>query len=100
MAAQEQQPQRVVRVLDVLRGHIPLRRELLPAPPGLLLPDLVDEPPVRSLDQPPARVVRPPVPRPGACRRDQRLLDGVLGGGEVTRAPYQRAEDLRRQLPQ
>jgi hypothetical protein len=29
--------------------------------------------------------------------RDECLLDGIIGGVEVARAPCQRAEDLRRQ---
>jgi hypothetical protein len=30
-------------------------------------------------------------------RRDECLLDGVIGSVEIARAPRQRAEDLRRQ---
>src|SRR5439155_26884529 len=38
--------------------------------------------------------------RPVQGRREQRLLNGVLGGGEVAVPANERAEDLRRQLAQ
>ena len=41
-----------------------------------------------------------PSARPLHGRREQRLLDGVLGGGEVAEAPDHRAEHLRRELAQ
>ena len=73
---------------------------LLAPAPGLLAAQVVEHPPVRDLDEPAARVVRQPVARPLLGGRDQRLLDGVLRGGEVVVAAQQRAEDLRREVAQ
>ena len=100
MAAQEQQLERVVPLLDVLRQEVPQRGPLFPAPPRLDLPDLVDQPPGRGLDQPCLRAVRRTLLGPRQRRRQQRLLDGVLGRGEVAGPPDDRTEDLRRELTQ
>ena len=61
---------------------------------------LVDQPPLGGLDQPAARLLRNAVSRPVHGGREQRLLDGVLGGVEVAVPAHERAEDLRRQLAQ
>ena len=55
----------------------------LPVLAGLLAPPLVDQPPLGGLDQPAARAGRDAVTRPVQRRREQRLLDRVLGGVEV-----------------
>ena len=67
---------------------------------GPLAADLVDQPAARRPEEPGARVRRDPVAWPVVGGRDQRLLDGILGGVEVARAAGERAEDLRRQLAQ
>ena len=51
-------------------------------------------------DEPGARILRHPVARPLTGGRDQGLLDGVLGGVEVSVAPHQGAEGLRGEPPQ
>ena len=68
-------------------------RELLATP-------LVDQPPLGGLDQPAARAGRDAVPRPVHGCREQRLLDGILGGVEVAVPAGEHAEDLRRELAQ
>jgi hypothetical protein len=100
MAAHEEHDQRVVPIGDLGCRRLLPRREPLPVSPRLLAPPLVDQPPRRGLDEPPARMLRDSVSRPVPGRREQGLLDGVLGGGEVAGAAGQQAEDLRRQLAQ
>ena len=56
--------------------------------------------PLGGLDQPAARAGRDAVPRPVHGRREQRLLDGILGGVEVAVPAGEHAEDLRRELAQ
>ena len=86
-------------------GHLEARRlpqggDRLPVPAGLLAPPLVDQPPLGGLDQPATRAGRDAVPRPVHGRREQRLLDGILGGVEVAVPAGEHAEDLRRELAQ
>ena len=68
--------------------------------PCLLAPALVDEPPAGRPLQPRPRVLRDAFARPMIGRRDQRLLDGVLGRVEVARLASERADDLRRKVAQ
>ena len=76
------------------------RRGILAPAPGLLAAHLVGQAARGHLQEPAARIVRAALGRPMLGRCQQRLLDGVLGGGEVARAPREHAEDLRRQLAQ
>ena len=76
------------------------RGDRFPVPAGLLAAPLVDQPPLGGLDQPATRAGRDAVPRPVHGRREQRLLDGILGGVEVAVPAGEHAEDLRRELAQ
>src|SRR5207245_1779419 len=67
--------------------------------PGTLAAALVDQPPGRDLDQPPAGTVRDTVGRPLLRRGEQRLLDRVLARRGVAVATDQRPEDVRRLVP-
>jgi hypothetical protein len=109
LAAEEQQPQRVVlAVAGVLarggreqRVGGDLRRGgLLAAPLGPLRPHLVDQPARGHGDQPGARVLGHAVARPLRGGGDERLLHRVLGRVEAPVAPHERAEDLRREPAQ
>ena len=100
MAAHEQHDQRVVPIRDLRRRRLLQRRQALAVPPGPFAAPLVDQPPLGGLDQPAARLRRNTVSRPVQGGREQRLLDGVLGGVEVAVPANERAEDLRRQLAQ
>ena len=100
MAAHEQHGQRVVLVRHLEAGRLPQGGDRLPVPAGLLAPPLVDQPSLGGLDQPAARAGRDAVPRPVHGRREQRLLDGILGGVEVAVPAGEHAEDLRRELAQ
>ena len=105
--AHEQQDQRVV-----VRGRgvaIRGRGEVAPAlleddglapPPRDLAADVVGHPPRRDLDQPRARMLRHALLRPLHRGGEERLLDGVLGAGEVAEAADHRAEHLRRERAQ
>jgi hypothetical protein len=53
-----------------------------------------------DLDKPGARVVRHAFLRPLRRRRDQRLLDGILGVSEVMEAANDHAEHLWRKFAQ
>ena len=109
MAAHEQQHKRivVVQVVDLIGGghHLFVRRRfhhhhvLAPAA-GQLGAEEIGHAPGGHLDQPTARIVGDTVTRPLLRRREQRLLDRILGGGEVAEAADHRAENLRRQLAQ
>ena len=68
--------------------------------PGQIGAQLIGHAPGGDLDQPAARVVGHALLWPLHGRREQRLLNRVLGGGEVPEAPDHRAEDLRRKLAQ
>jgi hypothetical protein len=81
MAAHEEDEQRVVAVRD-LWGLLQ-RREALARATRLFAPPLVEQPPRGRLDQPPARLLRHALARPVQRGGEQRLLDGVLGRGEV-----------------
>src|SRR5690606_3222519 len=81
-------------------GHPPSGHRVLAPPPRLLGPEQVGEPARGHGDEPAARVVRHALLRPPQGRRQQRLLDRVLGRVEVAVAAHDRAEDLRRQLTQ
>ena len=72
----------------------------LPVLAGLLAPPLVDQPPLGDLDQPATRAGRDAVSGPVHGRREQRLLNGILGGVEVAIPAGEHAEDLRRELAQ
>src|SRR5262245_47181379 len=61
---------------------------------------LVDQPALRGLEEPAARLLRHIAPRPVHRGGEERLLDRVFGGGEVAVATHERAEDLRRELAQ
>jgi hypothetical protein len=56
--------------------------------------------PAGDLDQPAAGILGQALPGPLHGRREQRLLNRVLGGGEVPETPDDRTEDPRRQLAQ
>ena len=100
VAAHEQHGQRVVLVRDLPARRLLQGGDRLPVLAGLLAPPLVDQPPLGRLDQPAARAGRDAVPRPVHRRREQRLLDGILGGVEVAVPAGEHAEDLRRELAQ
>jgi hypothetical protein len=100
MAAHEQHEQGVVLIGDPSFRCVLRRRQSLPISAGSVAPPLVDQPPRGGLEEPAARLLRNPVSRPALGRRDQRLLDGVLGGVEVAVPANESAEDLRRQLAQ
>src|SRR6185503_12423316 len=99
MAAEEQHEQRVVLVRDVALPRLE-RRRALPLPPRPLAAHVIDQAPLGRLDEPAARLLRDAVPRPARRRDDERLLDGVLGRGEVAVPADEHAEDLRRELAQ
>src|SRR5262245_34171640 len=108
MAAQEEQDEGVVpaRVFSRVRlgtgvRHGPLAGgDRLAAPPGELAPHVVGEAARGDPDEPAPGVVGYALFRPLPRRRDERLLNRVLGGGEVGEAPGHRAEHPRRQLPE
>src|ERR1700682_924122 len=74
-------------------------RLLTPAPCGLAA-QLVGQAARRHRQQPGPRVVRRALLRPLPRRREQGLLNGILGGVELPGPPHESAEDLRRQLAQ
>ena len=67
---------------------------------GDLGANLVGEASAGDVDQPPARAGGEPRFRPLQRRRQERLLDRVLGGGEIPEPAHDRGEHLRRQLAQ
>ena len=109
VAAHEQQVEAVVVAgraglvggeRDLLVGRHQADHELLAVAARGLGADVIGDPPRRDVDQPRARVVGPAVVRPLQRRRDQRLLDRVLGGGEVAVAAGHDAQHLGRELAQ
>src|SRR5262249_9586791 len=70
------------------------------APPGELGAQVIGHAPGGDLDQPAARVLWHPFPRPLHRGGEERFLHGVLLGGEVAEAPPDRAENLRREIAQ
>src|SRR5437764_748406 len=99
MTAEEQQGQRVVGGGRVAT-HVQHGVVLLPARAGVLAPELVDQPSGRRGHEPGPWVVGNSLGGPLPRRGEERLLHGVLGRVELTVAPHQRAEDLRRNLAQ
>ena len=105
MAAVEQQAQRVVvgitpigEIVGELSGgpdhdHPRRRPDLrLAPPPRHLGVEVVAIPLARDVEQPAARVRRRTPARPFGGRREQRVLHGVLGEGEVAAATDDGAE--------
>jgi hypothetical protein len=69
--------------------------------PARQLPaQVIGHAPPRHLNQPGARIAGKAFPRPLNGRRDQCLLNRVLGGGEVAKTADNRAEHLRREFAQ
>jgi hypothetical protein len=103
MTAEEQQRQRVVvsgqgRLgLALTTRELRLGDRLLATAPGSIAAQLVDQPPRGDRDQPCPRALRHTAGRPLHRGREQRLLDGVLTGGELAVATHEDAEHLRRQ---
>jgi hypothetical protein len=108
VTAQEQQCQAVVligagllpRLPRLLQGGDGGRVVLLPAPPGMLAADLVNQAAGGDGEQPPLRAFRHPAGRPGGDRVGHRLLHRILTGAEPAVAAHQRGKYLRRQLAQ
>ena len=108
VAAQVHQDQRVVLAGDRAGvseggwggGSGPGGGQQLTAPPGVVGPVLVGHPARGHPDQPAHRVVRRPLGGPAQRGRQQRLLDRVLGAGEVPVPPRDHPKDLRRALPE
>jgi hypothetical protein len=89
----------------VVGGRSPVRglqrrHGFLAAAAGAFAAPFVDQTPGRNRQEPRPRVVRQAFCRPLASRREERILDGVLAGVELSMPPHQRAEDLRRELAQ
>ena len=95
MSAHEQQREAVVLVRVGHRGVDDRDLELARGA-RLLTAPLIDQPGRRQ--EPGPGVRGKAITRPVVGRRDQCLLDGVLGRVEITRSPGERAEDLRRQV--
>ena len=106
MATHKEQDERVVLI-----GFIPSvdgRRQLvhlhgrsgLALPAGQFAAHVVRHAAKGDLNQPGPRIVGNAFPRPLRGRRDQGLLHGVLGGGEVAKTADHRAEHLRRKIAQ
>jgi len=76
------------------------RREALAPPASLFAAQPVGHPPRCHVDQPAHGVVRRSLCRPLLGGRDQRLLHGVLGVGEVAEPPHDDPEGLRRRFTQ
>ncbi len=100
MAAEEEEQQRVVGAGRLRPVRLEQLGVLLATPARTFAADGVDHAARGDLNQPVARAVRQPRLGPLAGGRDERLLDGVLGGVEVVVAPHEDAEDLRRELAQ
>ena len=100
VAAHEQDGQRVVLRRHLTAGLLLQGGGRFPVPTGLLAPPLVDQPPLGDLDQPATRAGRDAVSGPVHGRREQCLLNGILGGVEVAVPAGEHAEDLRRELAQ
>ena len=109
VTAHEQEQQRVVVLFDAVavgRRHGWLAFHCLCDDLGLAPPprqvgaDCVGHAPRRDVNQPAAWVFGDALLRPLHGRGQQRLLHGVFGGREVTEAPHDGTENLRRQLAQ
>src|SRR5215475_12694183 len=87
------------RLDQLISGHL-LRCPFLASPPCVLAPQLIGQTTSADGDQPAAGIVRDALRRPLQGRREERLLDSVLGKVEVAIAAHERAEDARRELTQ
>src|SRR5260370_14150148 len=99
MTAHEEQDERVVffggrQLLDLHNGGG------FAAAASALAADVIGHAPASDLNQPGARIVGHAFARPLNGRREQGLLHGVLGGGEVAKTSDDRAEHLRRKFSQ
>ena len=83
---------------DELVGRQLVGDDGLAAGAGLVRATNVDQATGGDPDQPAARVLRQAVGRPLPRRGNKRLLERVLGGGEVSVAAHERREDVRRPL--
>ena len=108
MTAHEQQDERVVLIgftpnLQIGRGRHRFDlhgRGGFPAAARHLAAQVIGHAPRGHLNQPGAWILGTAVPRPLDGRRDQCLLHGILGGGEVAETADDRAEHLRRKFAQ
>jgi len=108
VAAQEQQGQRVIPAGVQLVGRrgggrwprLDRNRRFLPAAPGLLAAQQIGQPPRRDRDQPSLGAGGQAPVRPLLRRRDQGLLDRVLGQAKVAVAAHHRRQDLRGKVAQ
>ena len=100
MTAHEQHEQAVVTLdhLGCVRSEA--RREAFPIAPGVLASPLVDQAARCRLDQPGGGLGWHPFAGPVRRCGNERFLDRVLGGIEITAASGERADDLRRELAQ
>ena len=78
-----------------LREH-----ELFATTTRVFLAHVIGHAPEGDPNQPAAWVVGEPLLGPLGGGGDERFLDGVFGGAEITEPPNDRAENLRRQLAQ
>src|SRR5580700_8337812 len=106
MTAQEQQAERVVAAgfVVVIGGRRDGGQNAgggdLPVAPRVVAAPLVDQPPCGHADEPASRIGGSARGRPLNGRGEQRLLHCVLALGEAAVTADERAEDLRRKLPQ
>jgi hypothetical protein len=109
MTAHEEQDERVVLILPIpaidcgrllpFECYLQGREGFAPSP-GQRAAEMIGHAPGGDLDQPAARIVGHALFGPLHGRREQRLLNGILGGEEVAEAPDHGAENLRRKLAQ
>ena len=52
------------------------------------------------MNEPATGIIRGTIDGPLSCRRQQRVLDRILGGAEITKPPDDRAQHLWRELAQ
>ena len=106
MAAHKEQDESIVLIrlnpkgfrlycLILMDGH-----SALPPATCDLAPDVIGQPARGYLNEPGAGIVGEAFVGPVKGRRDERLLDSVLGGGEIAETPDDRAEHLRREIAQ
>ena len=106
MAAHEEQDERVVLIGFARSGgrgrHLPGLHGSggFAAAAGHFAAQVVGHAPAGHLNQPGAGIVGNAFARPLNGRREQGLLHGVLGGGEVAETADHRAEHLRREFAQ
>jgi hypothetical protein len=106
MAAHEEQDKRVVLfaglasglghprvIVGLLDGH-----RVFPAPTRRLAAHEIDQAARRDPDEPGAGMIGHTGTRPLGRRRDQRLLNRVLGGVEVPEATQERGEHVRSEI--